>query len=372
VNFDLNDEQRLLQDSLAGFLGRHYRFEDRAMGLQQSGWRPDIWHAYANNLGLFLALLPTTAGGLGGGGVEAMVIFEQFGVALVLEPYMEAIVLGLALLQASGPEHHDIVQRSIEGSNLVIPALYEADARFNLTPAQARTVPAGSGWTITADKVAVVGAAMATHFLVTARLGDNAVGTSLFLVDALSPQVKRRDYRLIDGRAASDLHFIGAEATLLGAAGEAMPNVEAALEAATAALCAEAVGVMRAMLRMTVDYARQRQQFGQPIARFQVLQHRMVDMHLLLEQSRSLAIMAALSLSERPAERRRAVSAAKSFISDAIGTLAKAAVQIHGGIGTADEYPISHYFKRATVISSQFGTASHHRRIMAETLEAAV
>ena len=210
---------------------------------------------------------------------------------------------------------------------------------------------------------------MATHFLVAARLASHPSddpAIALFLVDAGAEGVVRDDYLQIDGHAASNLQFLGATAILLVASPRALGTIEAAVEAAAAALCGEAVGVMQAMLDQTVAYARQRQQFGQPIAHFQVLQHRMVDMLVLLEQSRSLAIMAALALDgASDGDRRRAVAAAKSFVSDAITTVAQAAVQIHGGIGTTEDCAISHYFKRATVISSQFGTAAYHRRIMA-------
>ncbi len=370
MNLDLTDEQRLLRDSLAGFLRRHYRFEDRAIGLANGGWRPEIWYACASDLGLFQAMLPVATGGFGGGGVEAMVILEQFGTALVLEPYTEAIILGLALLQDGAELTEDIVKRSVEGTAVVIPALYEEGRRFNPVPIVAHAKQISSRWKVSANKIAVVGAAFATHFILAARTladGGDRMDISLFLVDASSPLVSRKDYTLIDGRAASDISFTTADAIMLGTPDGAMARIEAALEAATAALCAEAVGVMQAMLEQTVDYARQREQFGQPIARFQVLQHRMVDMHNLLEQSRSLAMMAALALASPAPERRRAISAAKAFVSDAIATVAQAAVQIHGGIGTTQDCAISHYFKRATVISSQFGTASHHRRIMAGT-----
>lgn len=365
--FDLTDEQTQLQDALVGYLRRNYRFADRATSLAGTGWRPDVWQAYAEDLGLFLTTLPVESGGFGGGGVETLVITEQLGVVLALEPYIEAMVLGLNLLRESGGQA-DLVAKLVEGTIVVIPALYEAMGRFNLMRICASASLDAETWRVTAEKIAVVGGPIATHFLVAARTalepGERA-GLSLFLVNAQSTAVNRKDYRLIDGRLASDLSFKGAEGVLLGAPGAAFTAIECSLHAAVAAVCGEAVGVMQIMLDQTIEYAKQRQQFGQPIARFQVLQHRMVDMLSQVEQSRSLAIMAALSLGLPATDRGRAVSAAKAFISDAVMFVAQAAVQIHGAIGTTQEYAISHYFRRATVISSQFGTAAYHRTVMA-------
>jgi alkylation response protein AidB-like acyl-CoA dehydrogenase len=213
-------------------------------------------------------------------------------------------------------------------------------------------------------KAAVVAGPIATHFLVSAcDEGTDAV--SLFLVAADAQGLERRDYALIDGRIASDLAFNRTAATRIGVAGDALPRIERAIDAALAALCAEAVGVMDVMLKTTVDYAQQRKQFGVPISSFQVLQHRMVDMFTHLERARSLAMMATLSLDLDPVERRKAASAAKAYVSKALKLVGEAAIQIHGGIGTTEDIAISHYFKRATVMQSQFGTASHHLERMA-------
>ncbi len=367
MNFDLTDDQTLLQDALVGFLRRNYRFSDRAAALTAGGWRPEVWRAYAEELGLFRATLPVDCGGFGGGGIENLVIAEQLGAVLALEPYIEAMVLGLNLLRESGPQAAPLIEKLVDATMMAIPALYEANGRFNWSRVGAAARRDASAWRVWADKIAVVGAPIATHFLVSARTGlepGERTGMSLFLIDAQSSDLRRRDYRLIDGRSASDLSFKGAEGILLGAVGAACSAIESALDAAIAAVCGEAVGVMQSMLDQTVEYAKQRQQFGQAIARFQVLQHRMVDMLSQVEQSRSLAIMAALSLGLPVIERRRAVSAAKAFISDAVIFVAQAAVQIHGAIGTTQDCAISHYFRRATVISSQFGTAAYHRGVL--------
>ncbi len=364
MNFDLSEEQSLLRESLAGYLARHYTFDARRAAASGAGWRPEIWRGFAEELGLFGAALPESAGGFGGGAVETMLICEEFGRALVLEPYLESVVLGSSLLGADGPA--DLLAGIVDGSALVTPALYEQGGRFNLARIATRATTRGDEIVLDGGKLAVVAAPIATHFLASAIEDDASDAVSLFLLPADAPGVERRDYTLIDGHPASDLMFDHTPATRIGAAGTALPGIERAVDTAIAALCAEAVGVMEAMLAATVDYAKQREQFGVAIASFQVLQHRMVDMMTHIERARSLTVMATLSLDLADAARRKAISAAKAFVSKALKMVGEAAIQIHGGIGTTEEIAISHYFKRATVMQTQFGTASFHLERMAQ------
>ncbi len=364
MNFDLSGEQTLLRESVAGYLARHYGFDARRAAASGAGWRPEIWRAFAEELGLFGAALPESLGGFGGGAVETMVICEEFGRALVLEPYLESVVLGAALLGADGPA--EMLSGVIDGSVIAAPALYEQGGRFNLARISTRAITRADDVVLDGAKLAVVAAPIATHYLVSARDGDASDAISLFLAPADASGIERRDYALIDGRIAADVVFDRTPATRIGAAGTALPGIERALDSAIAALCAEAIGVMEAMLAATVDYARQREQFGVAIASFQVLQHRMVDMMTHLERARSLMLMATLSLDLPDAERRKAISAAKAYVSKALKVVGEAAIQIHGGIGTTEEIAVSHYFKRATVIQSQFGTAAFHLERMAQ------
>ena len=362
MNFQLSDEQTLLRDSLAGYLARRYDFDARRAAAANGGWRPEIWSGFANELGLFGAAMSEAEGGFGGGAVEIMVIAEELGRALVMEPYVESVVVAAALLRGldAGTPLRDAI---VGGETIVAPALYEAEARFSLAPAVTQATAAPSGEVVLEGaKVAVAAAPLAGAFLVSAREGD---GVSLFLVDAAAPGVEHRAYQLIDGRPAADLVFADVAATRLGEAGAALPRIELAIDEGVAALCAEAVGIMDAMLTQTVDYTRQREQFGVAIASFQALQHRMADMATLLERARSMAVMATMSLDLPVPQRRRAVSAAKAFIGDALKAVGEGAIQLHGGIGTTDEIAISHYFKRATAMQSQFGTANFHLRRMA-------
>lgn len=357
MNFDLTDEQRLLRESLSGYLARRYDFDARRAAAANGGWRPDIWHGFADELGLFGATLSEEEGGFGGGAVETMLIAEELGRALVMEPYIESVVVATALLRGENGVAEALRASIVSGEAVVAPALYEAGGRSN--PAHVNSVARadGDGVVVDGSKAVVAAAPIASHYLVSA---SEEHGVSLFVVEAGASGVERRDLRLIDGRPAADLIFAGAHATRIGSPGSALPRIERAIDEGIAALCSEGVGLIDAMLKQTVEYTKQRQQFGVAIASFQVLQHRMADMLTLLERARSMAVMAALSLDLPADERRRAVSAAKAFVSAALKTTGESAIQLHGGIGTTEEIAVSHYFKRGTVIQGQFGTAAWH------------
>ena len=360
MQFALSDEQRLLQDSLATYLARNYSFEIRRALLDDSRRQAAVWQELARELGLFGAAVPEALGGYGGGPIETMVIMEKFGEALVVEPYLESVTLTIGLLKAAGSAALALVGGIVDGTTRIAPVLHEDGGRFNLAHIDTRW----AGGSLDGTKITVAGAAGATHFLVSARTADNAAALALVAADAVG--LTRVDYKFIDGRSAADIAFRDTPATIIDVGGDALPVIERAVDEAIVGLCAEAVGIMAAALAITVDYAKQRQQFGQAIGRFQALQHRMVDMRTQIELSRSLVIMATLAIDDPRDQRRKAVSAAKAYISDALRMVAQGAVQIHGGIGTTEDIAISHYFRRATVIESQFGSAAYHLKLMGD------
>ena len=207
-------------------------------------------------------------------------------------------------------------------------------------------------------------APLATHLLVTARTADSE-GISLFLVDLdrAGPGLDIHGYRTVDDRRAADLVIDGLRLpahALLGEEGQAWASLDQARDEGAAAICAEAVGCMRKVLADTVEYCKQRRQFGQPIGSFQVLQHRMVDMYMELEQAVAAVYLAVLNLDAEPAIRARAVSAAKATIGRAARFVGQNAVQLHGGMGMTEELAIGHYFKRLTAIQYEFGSTDHH------------
>jgi alkylation response protein AidB-like acyl-CoA dehydrogenase len=370
MDFNFTEEQSMLRDTVASFLQDKYEFETRRKLIgSESGWSADYWSAFANELGILGAPFSEELGGLGGGPIENMIVMEEIGKALVVEPYLGTVVIGGGFLKHSGYANAASVIEGIIGGTTVIAFAYaEPQGRYNWANLKTTAKKEGAGYVLNGHKAVVVGAPWATHLIVTARTGgaqSEANGVSVFLVDKTLPGIVTRDYPTVDGARASEVYFenvsIPADA-LIGAEGAGLPLVEKVIDEATAAVGAEAVGCMRKLHEGTLDYARQRKQFGQPIANFQVLQHRMVDMFINLEQSVSMTYMATIKLEESDAERAKAVSAAKVQIGRACKFVGQQAIQIHGGMGMTDELAIGHYFKRATLIEGLFGSVDHHLR----------
>lgn len=366
MDFNLNKEQELLRDGLGKFLSTRYDLEkSRNAAKLGPGWQPEIWRGLADELGILGAAFPESVGGIGGGPVEIMVIAEELGRALVIEPFVDTVVVAGGLLQrADHPATAALLERVAAGTAIVALAGAEPEAGVSTT-----AVRDGSEWVLTGEKIVVAAAPLATHLLITARTsgetGDSQ-GVSLFLTefDAAAPAagVEVHGYRTIDDRRAADLKItqlrLPADALLTD---DASGSLAQARDEGAAAVCAEAVGAMRKVLSDTVEYCKQRQQFGQPIGNFQVLQHRMVDMHMELEQAVAAAYLAVLNLEAEPHVRARAVSAAKATIGRAARFLGQNAVQLHGGMGMTEELAIGHYFKRLTALQYEFGSTDQHR-----------
>lgn len=368
MDFSYNDTQQMLRDTLARYLADTYDFDTRRKWIaSEAGRDPGIWRALATELGILGAPFAEEQGGLGGGAVENMIVMEQLGEAIAIEPYLQTVVIGGGALKAVGGAVADAVIPAIIGGEAVIAFAYaEPQGRYELHNLRTTARKDGAGWVLNGHKAVVYAAPWATHLLVTARTGGStrdADGVSLFLIEANLPGIVRRDYPTVDGFRASEIYFENCAVpgdALLGGEGAALPLVEQVVDEAIAALCAEATGVMRRLHAGTMDYARQRKQFGRPIADFQVLQHRMVDMFMEVEQAVSMTLMATLKLGLPAAERSAAVSQAKAKVGKGLRFTGQSAVQIHGGIGITDELSIGHYFKRATMIENQFGSVDHH------------
>jgi alkylation response protein AidB-like acyl-CoA dehydrogenase len=371
MDFSFSEEQSMLRDTVASYLQDKYDFEARRGIIKsEAGWRPDYWKAFAEELGILGAPFSEDLGGLGGGATENMIVLEEFGKALVVEPYLGTVVIGGGFLKHSGHAGApDLIGKIIGGEAVFAFAYAEPQGRYNWQDIKTTATKDGSGYLLTGHKAVVVGAPWASHLIVTARTGGgqrDAEGVSVFLVDKAAKGVVLRSYPTVDGQRASEVYFenvsVPADA-LIGAEGAGMPLVEKVMDEATVALCAEAVGVLRKLHEGTLDYTKQRKQFGQPIAAFQVLQHRMVDMFIQVEQAVSMTYMATIKVDdEDAAERAKAASAAKVQIGRACRFVGQNAIQLHGGMGMTDEMAIGHYFKRATIIEGLFGSVDHHLR----------
>ena len=365
MDFTLSGEQELLREGLSKFLAARYDLESsRAAAKTGPGWQPDIWRGFAEELGILGATLPESVGGSGGGAAEVMVIAEELGRALVIEPFIDTVIVAGGLLSRAGGVRAAAVLEGIAvGSAVVALAATEADSGDGWDTLSTKAVRDGDGWRISGSKAVVIAAPLATHLLITARVGGDV---ALFLIefDATNPPrgMAVHGYRTIDDRRAADLIFDDVRLPTDALIDEdAWESLQRARDEGAAAVCSEAVGAMRRVLADTVDYSKQRQQFGQPIGSFQVLSHRMVDMYMELQQAVSAAYLAVLNLDAEPEVRARAVSAAKATIGRAARFVGQNAVQLHGGMGMTEELAIGHYFKRLTALQYEFGSTDYHR-----------
>lgn len=372
MDFDLSEDQRLLQDSLSKLLKDKYGFEQRKGYMaSETGWSRDVWTAYAE-LGLLGMPFAEEDGGLGYGTVETMIVAEQMGRALALEPFMSTVVMGGGFLRhgATAAQRAALVPQIAEGKLLLAFAHTEAQSRFDLNDVATSARKDGAGWVIEGRKGVVVHGDTADQLIVTARVSGarrDHDGIAVFLVPVTTPGVTRRGFKTSDGQRAADITFdavkVGAEAELKGG----LALAERVADEAIAALGAEAVGCMEAAKDLTVDYLKTRKQFGRPIGSFQSLQHRAAEMMVCLEQARSMAMLAAMMASEKDdAERRRQMRAVKVEIGRNARFIGQQTVQMHGGIAMTMEYAGGHYLKRLTVIENMFGDMDHHLAALSE------
>lgn len=369
MDFELSEEQVLLKDSVDRFVLDNYGADDR-LKLSQTdlGFSRENWKQMAE-LGWLGMAFSEDVGGFGGGAVEVMIMMESMGRGLVLEPFVSTVLLGGTLVAEAGnaDQIESIIPSLIEGQTMLAFAYAEAQSRFNLNDVETSASKSGDGYVLNGAKAVVYHGGTADKLIVSARTSGNsrdADGISLFIVDCDAAGVDIRSYATVDGQRAADVRLenvtVPAE-KLLGAEGNASPLIEKVVDRAIGALCAEAVGAMAAANDITNEYLKNRKQFGVPIGKFQVLQHRMVDMYMEAEQSKSMSDMVAMKLDlDYEDETRKAVSAAKAQIGKSAKFVGQQSVQLHGGMGMTDEYSIGHYFKRLTTIEMLFGNTDYH------------
>jgi alkylation response protein AidB-like acyl-CoA dehydrogenase len=365
MDLSYSSEQTQLKDSVDRFVKQNYALESRRkLAASDEGFSRDHWKTYAE-LGWLGVALPEEFGGIGGSSVETMIIMEGIGQGLVLEPYLQTVVLGGSAILAGGSKEQkaELLPAIAEGKLLLAFAQAEKQSRFDLHDVELKATKAGKVWSLGGHKAVVHFAAAADKIVVVGRTrgkSRDTDGITLFLVDGKAKGLTRRDYRTIDGLRASELTFDGVAADVLGEVDAGLPLLEKVVDNGIAAVCAEAVGAMHVLHDTTLEYLKTRQQFGRPLGSFQVLQHRMTDMFMAYEQSRSMAMMVNLKLDESDVERKKAASAAKVQIGKAGRFVGQQSVQLHGGMGMTDELNVGHYFKRLTMIDTQFGNTDWH------------
>lgn len=361
MDFSYTEEQQMLQDSIRRYLESGYSLEHRAQSLAGAGWSPKTWAELAE-LGLLALDIDEADGGIGAGPVGTMLVSQATGAGLLVEPFHSSAVLATRMvsLLAQGERRSQLLDALAAGEAIAVLA-HDEDGGW----LDARTTTAqreGEGWRLRGRKARVYHAPFARWLLVTARSGD---GIGVFMVERDAPGVSLRELRSIDGQRAADIEFdlvLPADARL--GEGDAGAALDEALDRGLAALCADALGVLDRVLAATVQYARDRVQFGTPIGRFQALQHRMADMYMQVEQARSMTFLATSAcLQDDPRARREAVAAAKVVVGQAARKVGQEAVQLHGGMGMTDELDVSHCFKRLLAFELRMGTTDEHLRL---------
>jgi alkylation response protein AidB-like acyl-CoA dehydrogenase len=365
MDIQFTEEQVLLRSSVQRLLRDRYDFDARRkIVASEEGFSHKHWGAFAE-LGLFAASFSEDVGGLGGGVLSTMIILQEFGRHLVIEPYLETIVLAGGLIEhvASVEQRQSLIPDIIAGTSIWALAWTERGSRFDLANVATNARREGTDYVLSGEKTAVIAAPWADYLIVSARTSGHRQdrgGVSLFVVDRRAPNLDLQSFKTIDGRRAAEISLRGVKGQLLGKEGEGVAALEACRDRAVGALCAEAVGAMGEMNSATLEYSKTRKQFGTTIGSFQVLQHRMVDMFIAHQEGLSLMQHLNLSLSVGEAGVSRLASGAKSKIGYAGKFIADQAVQIHGGMGMTDELNIGQYFKRISAINIQFGDPAYH------------
>jgi alkylation response protein AidB-like acyl-CoA dehydrogenase len=355
MDFDFTDDQEQLRDAVRKWVDKGYTFE-RRRGIVQAGGFSREAYAELAELGLCGLYIGEDDGGMGMGPIEGMVVMEELGRGIVLEPLAQSLIAGGVLSgYASAALKTVWLPRIASGEALVVLAHQERRARYRLDACEAKATQAGGGWTVTATKNMVPAGDQADAYLVPAQANGKQ---ALFLVERSATGVATRGYGTQDGGHAADVMLSNAPAQLVTLDG--LTALEHAVDIGIAAVCAEAVGVMDKTLAATLEYMNTRKQFGVTIASFQALRHRAADMKMQLELARSMSYYASLRLNAPAAERRQALARAKVQLGQSMRFVGQQAVQLHGGIGVTDELIVSHYFRKLTQLEMTFGDSLHH------------
>ncbi len=367
MDFSFSEEQTLLRNTIQSFIQDNYDFDKRREIIQsEDGMKKENWLQFAE-LGLLGATFSEEDGGMGFGSVETMIVAEEFGKGLVVEPFIQTVVTcGGFLKRSNSSQREKYIPGIISGQDIWAFAYAEPQGRYNLNDLTTTATLDGDEYIVNGYKCVVSGAPWANKLIVSVRTsGDqrDKEGISLLIIEKDTDGISLRDYPTVDGSRASEITFESVKVSkdnLIGEEGKSADLLELVVDETIAAVCSEAVGAMAVLNDATVEYCKTRKQFGQPIGKFQVLQHRMVDMFMQYEQSVSMTYMVNLKLEEDYNERRKAASGAKVQIAKAAKFIGQSAVQLHGGMGMTDELNVGHYFKRLSMIENVFGNIDHH------------
>ena len=368
MDFTFNEEQSLIQDQVDQFVQKEYDWETRqALSNSDLGFGIDNWKKFAE-LGWIGISVSEDNGGYGGTANESMLIMEAFGKGLVVEPFLETVIMSASLIDDHGSDQQksSVLEPAIAGEMQLALAYAEPQSRFNLSDLVTEAKLDGDNYILNGYKSVVMNGPSANKFIISARTSGTQLdesGISLFLVDSDSTGLDKTDYKTVDGRRASDLSIENVSVpkdNLIGQQDKGFEILDSAIDKAILAISAEAVGAMEVLYKTTVEYTKTREQFGTAIGKFQVLQHRMVDMFMEYEQCKSLLYMATMKHEEGSPDAKKAISGLKYQVGKAGKFIGQQAVQLHGGMGVTDELNVGHYFKRLTTVGTIFGNTDYH------------
>ncbi|MGV6802468.1 MAG: acyl-CoA dehydrogenase family protein [bacterium] len=369
MNFDFTDEQEMFREQLARLIREKYDFETRGKIIaSEKGYSPEFWMQLAE-MGLLMVAFPEEYDGLGGGAVDIMVVMEEFGKGLVVEPYLPTVILAGGVLSVAGGKAARALLPQIGSGDLIMGLGFaEPYSRFDLHHVETTAEKTSHGYCLNGHKSVVLAAPIADKIIISARTeGANRDpdGISLFVLDKDTDGITIEDYQTIDGFRAGDVILdnvtVPADA-LIGEAGAGLPILEQVIDEAIVAISAEAMGLCQVMSALTLEYTKERQQFGQAIGKFQISQHKMADMFIYTQEMISMTYMATNKAALSENERRKAASAVKIQLGKSCKFVGETAIQLHGGMGITEEMQIGHYFMHATMLENMFGNMDYHYR----------
>ena len=368
MDFTFNEEQTLIQDQVDQFVLKEYDWETRqSLSNSELGFGKENWQKFAE-LGWLGISVSQDSGGFGGSAIESMLIMEAFGKGLVVEPFLETMIMSGGLIDDFGSQEQksSLLEPAIAGEMQLALAYAEPQSRFNLADVVTEAKVDGNNYILNGYKSVVMNGPSADKILVSARTSgsqQDEAGITIFIVDAEAEGLMKTNYKTVDGRRASDLtieNVTVSDTDVIGKVNSGFEVLDSAIDKAILAISAEAVGAMEVLYKTTVEYTKTREQFGTAIGKFQVLQHRMVDMFMEYEQCKSLLYMATMKHEEGSADAKKAISGLKYQVGKAGKFIGQQAVQLHGGMGVTDELNVGHYFKRLTTVGTIFGNTDYH------------
>ena len=368
MDFTFNEEQSLIQDQVDQFVQKEYDWETRqSLSNSDLGFGDDNWQKFAE-LGWLGISVSEESGGFGGSSIESMLIMEAFGKGLVVEPFLETVIMSASLIDDHGTKEQksSILEQAIAGKMHLALAYAEPQSRFNLSDVVTVAKADGDNFILNGYKSVVMNGPSANKVIVSARTSGSQLdedGITLFIIDSDCEGIEKTNYKTVDGRRASDINIENVtvpKENIVGEVNGGFLLLDSAIDKAILAISAEAVGAMEVLYKTTVEYTKTREQFGTAIGKFQVLQHRMVDMFMEYEQCKSLLYMATMKHEEGASDAKKAISGLKYQVGKAGKFIGQQAVQLHGGMGVTDELNVGHYFKRLTTVGTIFGNTDYH------------